>query len=352
MTGKAYTIGIDCRFAKTKSGIGRYTRELKRELKRRNDPWSYVFLEPDIPHYSLAEQLQLPKAIRTAHIDLLHVPHFNVPFNCPVPFIATIHDLILHSFPNEASLLKRAVYRTLMKNTVTKAKHLIAVSQFTADELKREYGENVANKTSVIHEGVSPQFHPASEEEKQRVRTKYNLPERFLLYVGSAKQHKNVQTLIDACPNDLPLVLKTTGRESQYLSICANTQILDCDDTDLPALYSATTLYVHPSLAEGFGLPILEAMACGTTVVASNCGSIPKITGGRAILVEPTVEGLRQGIEDALEAPSHPDQMVQHARNFSWETMAEETAVLYASALHGSHLHPPPQSPPKARTQR
>jgi glycosyltransferase involved in cell wall biosynthesis len=332
--GKSFTIGLDCRLAKTQSGIGRYTRELMSELAKRNDTHRYVFLYPDIPYYSLKEQLMMPKIIREAKLDLLHVPHFNVPLHCPVPFVVTIHDLILHHYPNQAGLMKRMAYKKLMKHAVQKSEHIIAVSNSTADDITKTYGDKFRSKTSVTYEGVSEWFQPATDEEKNLIRTKHDLPEKFLLYIGACKEHKNVQALIDACPDDQTLILVTGDIEKNHLKLRSNSRVLDdVSDNDLPALISAATLYIQPSLYEGFGLPILEAMACGTTVVASNRSSIPEISGGKAILVEPTVKGLRSGIDEGLNAPSDPNQMIEHAKNFSWEKMAEETANIYKRIL-------------------
>ena len=362
------TIGIDCRFAATRSGIGRYTQELVQALLKRNDPWRYVLFVADakghglgalphsgnfqfsifnFQHYSIGEQLFFPRAIQRSKVSLMHFPHFNAPLFCSIPFIATIHDLILHTYPNEASFLKRAAYRLLMRSAVTRAQHLIAVSRFTAEELAKMYGENVQRKTSVIHEGISENFHPASESEKRRITEKYRLPSHFLLYVGAAKEHKNVQTLIDACQDAEQLVLVTGGKEAARLRLRPNTRILEgVDDNDLPALYSLARCFVLPSLAEGFGLPILEAMACGCPVVASNCASIPEIAGGHALLVEPTVKGLSEGIRKVESGPPFaPAELrrgkqwkvesgsMEHARSFTWERAAEETAKVYASVL-------------------
>ena len=347
------TIGIDCRFAGTRSGIGRYTEELVRSLLKRNDPWQYVlfvhnkndlinlpssdnfqFSIFNFPFYSVHEQLRFPSLIKQSKIDLLHIPHFNVPLFCPVPFVVTIHDLILHHYPNQASFLKRLAYRTLMRHAVKKSSHIFAVSAFTAGEIKQTYGEAIGRKMTVTHEGVSSEFHPASEEEKQHIQKTYDLPSSFLLYTGACKEHKNVQALIDAAPEDQTLILITGGKEVKRLKIKSNVRILtNIPDADLPILMSTASVYVQPSLYEGFGLPVLEAMACGTTVVATHRSSIPEISAEHAILVEPTAEGLRAGIEAGLQVPRDHDRLRAHAIAFSWETMAKKTAAIYAECI-------------------
>ena len=356
MTENLPTIGIDCRFMTTQSGIGRYTRELVTALKRRNDPWRYVFLESDIKHYSLNEQIKMPSLIKKHRIDLMHFPHFNVPLRCPVPFITTIHDLILHHYPNQASILKRMAYKKLMKHAVKKSAHIITVSNFTASDITKTYGDNIKKKITVTYEGVSPQFKPASESEINRVCAKYNLPtskqvneltskqsKSFILYVGTSKQHKNVQTLIDAV-SDKPLVLVTSGKEVSKLKLTPNVTIIpEVDDTDLPALYSVAKCFITASLYEGFGLPALEAMACGCPVMASNRGSLPEILGEGASFVEPTVDKILEGIERTQDtrhktclSGRQAQEEVAYANSFSWEKMAEETALIYERILNSS----------------
>ncbi len=371
-------VGIDCRFAATHSGIGRYTRELVKHLLQRDDPWNYVFFTMNnaltgledalnekrktnnqkliiyplpLTPYSLSEQLFLPHALKKSRIDLFHSPHFNVPLGCGVPFIATIHDLILHKFPNEASLLKRTAYRFLMRHTVKHAQHLIAVSNATAEDLRVIYGEDIVSKISVIHEGISEDFQPISLERRVTARMKYDLPEQFFLYVGAAKQHKNVQMLIDACPENQTLILVSAGKEAQRLRLKSNVKILSAvPDEDLPALYSSARAYVSPSLAEGFNFPVLEALSCGCPVIATRRGSTPEVVGRFATLIDPTVDALRKAMENPPQGK--PQEATTHARTFSWEAVASETAKIYAkeyAALDGTHFHTSPQDSPEAR---
>jgi len=221
-----------------------------------------------------------------------------------------------------------------MNNAVKRSAHIVAVSNFTAGDIQKTYGEHLARKMTVTHEGVSDNFYPASSEEKNRIRKELDLPDSFILYTGACKEHKNVQTLIDASPTNIPLILITQREEIQKLRLKSNVRIFsNVPDTYIPILMSAASVYVQPSLYEGFGLPVLEAMACGTPVVASNRTSIPEIAGNYAILVEPTIEGFRNGIEAARMHPIDRSGAEQHAQSFSWEEMAKKTAAIYASQL-------------------
>ncbi|NOS66886.1 MAG: glycosyltransferase family 4 protein [Candidatus Peribacteraceae bacterium] len=340
------TIGIDCRFATTSSGLGSYTRELVTHLLKRKDDVKYVlFVNPGdhqwLPslitnnyslitnnsrHYSLSEQIQIPFLIKRSGIDLLFSPHFNVPLFCPVPFVATIHDLILHRYPNQTSAIKQRAYRLLMKHTVKKAKALIAVSTFTADEIVKTYGKELRKKITVIHEAAGNEFARKSAAACGPVLKKYDLPKPFFLYVGNAKEHKNVQMLIDAYKSldstETELVLVTGGRESNDLRLCDGVRIVrDVPAPDLSCLYYFAVAFVTASLYEGFGLPVLEAQASGCPVIVTNTGSLPEIAPEGSRIVEPTVED----IADALRDPPSPPDMDKMR---TWGEVASETITV------------------------
>jgi len=341
-------IGIDCRFSLGHSGIGRYTRELVPALlskatdshftlfvRSRDEEWlkdiagMCTIVEAAIPHYSIAEQLRMPSFFRKSGIELLFSPHFNVPLRCPVPFVVTIHDLILHRYPNQASFLRRRAYHLLMKRSVRRAERIIAVSAFTAQEISRFYGEGIADKMTVIHEGVSSQFSPRSEAEQQEVRRRYGLKREFFLYVGNAKEHKNVQLLLDAYAEAHPqadLVLVSEGKETKNLSFSDGATLLSSvPDKHLPALYSAALAMVTPSLYEGFCLPLLEAVACGCPVIATNSSAIAELAPPGVLLIEPDVHAFTH----ALKNPPPPSKI---PHSFSWQSAAEKTLSLLQEA--------------------
>lgn len=339
-------IGIDCRFAGAHAGLGRYTRELTTHLLKRNDLLTYTLfvldeneewikdipadrariVEAPFPHYSFSEQVQFPHALQTSGIDLLFSPHFNVPLYVQVPFIAVIHDLILHRYPNTAGYPKQWAYRLLMKSTVTRSRSLIAVSTFTALELGGLYGGNILKKTDIVGEGVARAFTPQSEAAQQTVREKLGLHSPFFLYVGNAKEHKNVQMLLDAYVasdrGDTEILLVTGGPEADRLKLPHGARLLPgVSDADLPALYSAARAFVTASLYEGYCLPVAEALACGCSVIATDRSAIPKIAGGRALLVEPTVAAFNAALSSAT-LPRPSGTMPR------WEDAAEQVAKI------------------------
>ncbi len=347
-TGDMSIIGIDCRFAATPTGLGRYTRELTTALVKKNDMRFVLFvrskteswiprtahlsvIEAPFPHYSLAEQLRFPSLIKQSRIDLLFVPHFNVPWFCPVPSVITVHDLILHRFPNDAGFIKQFAYRLLMKRAISKATSIISVSNFTKSELLQTYGNSLAKKIVVVHEAVSPAFAAPSDDVKTSTLKRRHLSKPYFLYVGNSKQHKNVQMLIAAFASlhdpTRELVLVTGGKESKSLQETEGVRLLrDVPDADLPSLYAGALYFVSASLYEGFGLPVIEAHACGCPAIVSNRASFPEIAPPGTVLVEPTVESFAQAMRTP---PPHTEIGTRR----SWDDVARETAsVLVGNA--------------------
>ena len=342
-------IGIDCRFASQGVGLGTYTRELVIELlaqghfeyvlfvRSMDEPWiahlpkDTKIVVANYPHYSFAEQLFFPLLIARQKIDLFFCPHFNVPFFCPVPFVVTIHDLILHRFPNQASILKRLAYRILMRRSVTKARKIIAVSAYTASEIVYFYGKHFARVIEVVTEGVSEAF--SSPVTDSDICTKYAIPKDFFLYVGNAKQHKNVPMLIAAhkeSKSPSPLVLICGGVEAKTLQLHENVYLLqNISFEDLPLFYAQARCFVTASLYEGFCLPVLEARKAGCPVIATNRTAIIEIAGANAVLVEPTPSDFAHAFQNPPTKSDPPDAI------YSWQSAAKITHDLLTNTLYG-----------------
>lgn len=193
------------------------------------------------------------------------------------------------------------------------------------------YGASAASRTTVIGEGVDVLFSPQNDMQKNAVLEKYGIPSPFFLYVGNAKEHKNVQMLIDAhaaLPPSAPhLVLVTSGQEASRLRHSDRVMRLESvNDTDLPALYSAAEAFVTASLYEGFCLPILEARACGCPVIAPRSTAIPEIADEGCVLIDPTIEGLRRALSTPL-----PSRSIGIPRR--WEDVATQVQTVLVNAV-------------------
>jgi glycosyltransferase involved in cell wall biosynthesis len=357
-------LGIDCRFGSVYGGLGTYTRSLVCAMLRRSDPWQTVLfvksedepwlrklpknkaelIEAPFDHYSLSEQTAFPNLLQDSGCDILFFPHFNVPVWNQLPYVCTVHDLILHRFPNESGFLKRLAYRFVLSQALRHAKAVSSVSEYTKKDIAEIYGTRAAAKVSVIYPGVDPSFVRQFDAAQAEVRGRHQLVSPYLLYIGNAKEHKNVPVLIEAFRQSglagIELVLVTGGRESAHLRRTQGVRLLgSVPPEELPALLSGASACVTATKLEGFCLPLLEAMACGTPVVATDTGPIPEVTAGHAVLVPPDPASLAQALRTVVLHPPGRNALEAakaHAQAFSWDRTAAGTAALLQRALHGA----------------
>lgn len=368
------------------AGIGRYTRELLREVIRLAPPdyrfvlfYAAGFPGTQIPYAAdLAELVALRAGTQTYAIplperrltqfwhrlriplrvewlvgdfDLLHAPDF-VLAPTAKPGIVTIHDLsyLVHpecAVPGVAQYLRSAVPPSLAR-----AAAIFADSVATARDLAQYYAVK-SDRVEVVYAAVAPRFRPMSAVETAPVAQRYELPERFLLSGGTLEPRKNYVRLFEAyarARTQTPLPpMVVFGRPGwlyedilaapQRLGIADHVRFLSfLDDRDLPAVYNLASAFVYPSIYEGFGLPPLEAMACGTPTVVSNAASLPEVVGSAALQVDPTdVDGLAARLiqvmtDDDTRATLRTTGPVQ-AQSFSWTTAAETVLRQYARLL-------------------
>lgn len=370
-------IGIDARMYSTEfTGVGRYVYELVHNLIRLDKKNEYVlFMNEEeyerfeLPnkrikkvlvnakHYSVAEQTRFWLALKWAKLDLMHFTHFNAPILYRKPSVVTIHDLTLSFYPGKKmnSAFYRSAYNLVLKNAVRHAKRVIAVSKNTKADLV-EITHTSPSKIEVLHEGVGEQFGPKEDHEHvHELQKKYNITKDFMLYTGVWRSHKNLVNLIRAFAllqedEGFESQLVITGREDPYYPEVKRTvKELGLEhaviftglapEEELIALYQSAKLYVYPSLYEGFGLPPLEAMRCGTPVVASKNSCIPEICGeNNALYFDPydpedIANAIRKvWLNEALQKDLR-ERGLRHSRKFSWEKMAEKTLEIYQSLL-------------------
>jgi len=331
----------------------------------------------DIPHYSLAEQIKLPKIIEEQNLDLIHYPNFNHPIFCRVPFVATIHDLIYLHFPGRSmnSLLHKIMYWLMNRDIAKKARKIIAVSEHT----KKDFLENFPcdlDKIEVIYEaaGRDPTS-PTSLGNKIGDRAfgnhrgrisstnhKYpvsDIQSPIFLYVGAWRPHKNLTFLIQAFAGVIREIPKAklviAGKvDPEFPEIPATVakfnlqnNVLFTDfisDEKLEKLYSLATAFVFPSLYEGFGLPPLEAAARGVPVICSNRTSLPEVMGRAALYANPENcaewgQAMVKVARDTKFANNLGKKGLEQVKKFSWKKTAQETLQAYREVAKGKKIN-------------
>ncbi len=367
-------IGIDARFYnKETAGISRVIRELLKNLIKIDKKNTYVvfLLKKDLkefkekaanvevvisraPYYSLAEHHILPGEIRKANLDFIHFLNFNVPFNCPVPYIVTIHDLTLFFFSGrkKKSPIYKLAYKVIMGRAVRKAKFVHAITNYTKKDITKIFKIPEA-KIKVIYEGVGKNFRPInSEKDIQKTLKKFKIQKPYLMYHGAWRKHKNLVNLIQAfyrfnkenVGQNFSLVLagKIDPAYPEVLGTIKNLNLEKhiiltkkfIEDKDLAVLLSGCTAYVFPSLYEGFGLTPLEAMACGAPVLSSDSSCLPEILGDAAYYFDPRdpedikTAMLRMCSNKELQQ-DFSRRSLKQVQKYSWKRMAREIMKLY-----------------------
>jgi len=315
----------------------------------------------------LWEQLVLPAELARRGIDVLHSTGYAQPIACAAKSVVTVHDLAFLLFPRTFNRLNRLYLSAMTRLSVRRADRVIAVSHNTKNDIVRLIGVT-PEKVVVIHHGVEPIFRRIEDaSEIESFKRRQGLPERYILFVGTLEPRKNIQTLLSAFAN-----LKKRARPPHKLviggargwlwnEILATIERLDLQqDVILPGYlpldeeplwYNGADLFVYPSLYEGFGFPALEAMACGTPVVASNCSSLPEVVGDCGVLVDPNnPDELAEAMRALLEAPSVRGELAERgqdrAKSFSWPEVARRTVAVYrecfgrGGAREGSDTQP------------
>ena len=302
--------------------------------------------------YSLGEMITVSFQANRAGISLFHAPHYTLPFGLSMRRVVTIHDVIHLRFPAYFSPVQRAYARLMIGHACRGADAVIVDSEFGGKELLRCV-PCPPEKIHVIPLGVSENFTPEQDGvSADEFRRKHNVGRRFLLYVGSLKPHKNVSALIRSIGGlrgltDVQIVCVGERIEEDVAlrSLCISSGIADrvrslgwLPETDLIAAYRAAAAVVMPSLYEGFGFPVLEAMACGTPVIGSNAASIPEVMGDAGLLFDPSSPGeLSVAIQSVLDDPSFRESLrekgLRRAKLFTWKRCAEETLTLYRSLV-------------------
>jgi glycosyltransferase involved in cell wall biosynthesis len=368
-----FKIGIDgTPLLGNRSGVGNYTARLLSALVAARPEWEYLLysnrplgnLEAELARVQQVRgqlpmrrwmwmQTVLPMLVARTRPDLCHFTNALAPVMQPTPFVLTIHDASLFLFSNYHPRARLMTIRAILPVIARQAAAVITVSEHARLDLMRVLGLP-AGKVHVVQEAAPSSFRPVTDGARLAgLRQKYGLPESFILYVGTLEPRKNLGRLVRALkrvreeglPHHLVMVgevgwmMEGFAREIEELGLQDVVHLTGFVPTeDLPGLFSLATLFAFPSLYEGFGLPPLEAMACGAPVLSSNNSSLAEVCGDAAYLIEPQdedalVEGLRRLLRDPELRAELSRRGLERARSFSWERAAEETAAIYSQVL-------------------
>lgn len=374
-------IGINALCVENRSGTGRYTAELLRALARIDNENKYCVLLPEesalneelagFPNFDLHlvrsggtlrrcvfERFRLRSLVESWGLDLFHGPAFVLPAGLNIPSVVTVHDLVFHLFPETIPFSRRLHYWRTFPASIRRATRVLADSDNTARDLEAHFGVE-PERISRIHLGVHPRFfQPVTAGEKGALRRDLRLPERFVLAMNTRNPRKNLLGLLRGycemarAEKGVPALViggdYDTAVWGRFQRECRSPELLSkihfvgfVDDLLLPALYSLAEVFVHNSSYEGFGLPVLEAMAVGTAVIVANNSSIPEIVGDSAILLEEnSATCLAESLGLLLQQPVKMHDLAvagqSRARAFTWEHTAAQTLAAYESVFSSS----------------
>ena len=374
-------IGIEGQrlFRRKKHGMDMVALELIRNLQRIDTENEYIlFIKPDEDDrvimetanfrivkpeggfYPYWEQVALPRAARKAGCNILHCTSNTAPVSTDIPLVVTLHDIIymessyLKIMEGSGSLYQKfgnAYRRMIVPQIVKKSRKIITVSHFEKNRIGDFFGMAGDPRLTAVYNGVSEHFKPVSDQvELQRVKEKYHLPDRYFFFLGNTDPKKNTRGTLKAYSE----FLKQTGSDIRlvmldYDRVELEKLLAEINDpalierivltgyvvnTDLPSIYGQCEVFLYPSLRESFGIPMLEAMACGVPVITSNTSSMPEVAGDAALIINPFKP---EEITDALISLTSDNALKKQfitkgfaqAAMFSWKAMAENVLRIY-----------------------
>ncbi|MEO0897505.1 MAG: glycosyltransferase family 1 protein [Bacteroidota bacterium] len=380
-------IGIEAQriFRKKKHGMDVVVLELIKQLQKMDSPHEFIVFVKNGPDdqcirpsrnlkivkvpgksYPDWEQIFLPRAAKKHGVDLLHLTSNTAPINVGIPYIITLHDIIfLEKVSFDGTMYQNFgnLYRRWnIPRVVDKAHSIITVSEFERGNILTHLS-SLEGKVHAVHNGVNPIFKTQSTQDKrvQQILHQYQLPSAYMFFLGNKAPKKNMPRVLKAYGSyvervsyPLPLVMAETTQdelmkmldELNLSHILSNIRLTGyIEHKYLPIFYSQSSFFLYPSLRESFGLPIIEAMACGTPVITSSSSAMPEIAGDAAILVDPTSQ---KHITDAMVLLHQDEQLrdrlieagLRRAPSFGWDKHAGKVLKLYHEALSQESISP------------
>ena len=289
------------------------------------------------------QQAILPGQLLREKCDLLHAPTYVAPLSTPVPVALTVYDLIALSQPQFATPLNRKHYGLMLPQSIRRARRIIAPSENVKWEISLRFPE-AAQRTRVVPLGVEPIFfQEPSTPELAAVRERYDLPEKYLLFVGNFEPKKNLGQVLRALellPDAPPLVVAGGMRAWPHYEMRRTPAVRTIGYVarrDLPILYAQCAAFVFPSLAEGFGLPVLEALACGAPVITSAAVPLPNLESAAIICDATCPDSIAAAVQRVLDDEAQRARLKaagrEYARPFTWRRVARETAGIYEETV-------------------
>jgi glycosyltransferase involved in cell wall biosynthesis len=382
-------IGIEGQrlFRRKKHGMDMVALELVRNLQKIDKTNEYfVFVKPDEDHkiltatdnfrivpvdggfYPLWEQIALPKAAKEKGCDLLHCTSNTAPVTGDIPLIVTLHDIIymesgylkiLRGSGTPYQKFGNAYRRMIVPKVIRKSKKIITVSNFEKHRIGEFFGIDNDPRLTAVYNGVSEHFRPVTDPDTLRkVKDRYRLPDHYFFFLGNTDPKKNTKGVLMAFSeylrqtgNNTRLVMLDYDRAEleRLLNEIGDKSLIDkiiltgyVVNTDLPSIYRQCDLFLYPSLRESFGIPMLEAMACGVPVITSNTSSMPEVAGNAALIIDPLkpeeiTAAMKKLTSDSALRNELVTRGIERAKQFSWGRMAEDVLKLYNEIAEKKH---------------
>lgn len=329
-------------------------KALSAAMFERDNPVEII--EVDERHYSFGEQTTFLRLLNSLKPDLVHFPHFNHPILYRGKFVVTIHDLTLSEYAERGGFYKRRLYKYVIARAARNSQRVLTVSEYVKKILSKEF-DLEAGKVVVTYNGIDGIFKKVTSPQALKKAEKYGLNKPYILSVGQWRAHKNLLRLVDAFASiqkepewqekiDLVFAGKIDPkypqlrRRVQELGLTGRVKFIGfVEDADLPIIYNNAAVFVFPSFSEGFGLPGLEAQACGVPVVASERSCLPEILGEGALYFNPeNSKEMAKKIKTVLEDKKIRESIVlkgeQNTKRFSWRNSAQKTLEVYREILY------------------
>lgn len=311
-------------------------------------------VEIPCPTYPLWEQWALPQAAKKAEVSFLHCTSNTAPLYCSIPLLLTLHDIIYMTSPksNKMSYYQQLGWyyrRWNIPKIINKCKQIITVSETERSNIL-QYFPQLDKRLSVVHNGFSECYQPLHSDDVKTITKKYLSEDSYLLFLGNTEPRKNTEGVLRAYHeyqrlSKHPLKLVITGLKQEYIEeLLINFNIKEISSNiiytgyvpgnELPALYNGAFVFLYPSLKEGFGIPVLESMACGTPVITSNCSSLPEVAGKGGLLVDPLcpheiANALLELEKDSKLYSTQRAYGLERVKQFSWQQTAQKYIEIY-----------------------